>query len=799
MKISQNWLSTYIDLDVTPETIAAKLTQSGLEVSSIHVHQLFPDGLVVGRVKACIPHPDADRLKLTTIDIGDSRDYQIVCGAKNIAQSQSVLVATPGTILSTLHGGSIKIKKKKIRGKISEGMVCSKHELGLEGQSDEIWVLDNHPRVGTEAKQLFNIPPDTIYDLEITPNRNDACSHLGVARELGALFNKNISEISTDNTIVPENNLSLQVSLKEPSACPRYTVMLLDKVQVVPSPIWLQDRLKAIGIKPHNNIVDITNFITHAFGQPIHAFDYDKIYQKRIIVKHVAPGTTFKGLDGVERILTGQETMICDGEKPIAMGGIIGGEHSKVTETTQRVVIESAYFDPITISKTARHHNITTDASYRFERGTDPDIPYWVLHRTGQLIKEIAGAMIAAAPVDIYPNKINPCIIETSYHYLEKIIGIFIPSKNIQQILQRLDMAVKNSNDENIIVTVPPYRRDVTRPIDLVEEVLRIYGYDRLPTRHKRSKGFPISFPQATSQVCKNRVRKFLTIRGFHEAKHAPLIPAHYHEWISEIDTKKNVSLANPLSGHYTTLPQSLLFGGLATIHHNYNRQQKDLSFFEIAKHYSYQSGKFDEKEHLAIWITGHTTPPIWHQSQKNFTTQDLQAVVLALLNYLGFPTNLTVVESKASSYQYSMTIQLGDQNIITLGEVAQPLLQKFKISQPVFFATASLASLTHHHSKSYQSIAKYPSLTRDISIAIPSVTLYQDILAVIGKLKIGELEEVTLIDCYQDDSLKGQKSYTLRLKLRNLEKTLEEKEVTKIVSQVVRSLVHQAHATLRE
>lgn len=796
MKISHHWLTQHLELSQSPQQVADLLTQIGLEVSHMTSHESFPSELIVGEVLSCLPHPNADKLRIAEVKMGATESKTIVCGAPNLAKGQKVIVAPVGSRLPLPNGGSLEIKARKIRGELSEGMICSAPELGFQGDADGIWVLDTKAAAGNTATQALDSPLDTIYDIELTPNRNDACSHLGVARDLAVLLHRKVKPL-VNFSMIPEGALSIHASLKIPHDVPRYTGLVLDNIKIAPSPAWLQSALKSIGLSPINNVVDVTNYITHDLGQPLHAFDYDQIEEKKIIVRHLPKGTRFTTLDGITRKLNGEEIMICDPKKPLALGGIMGGKESSITRETSSIFLESAYFNPVNIAKTARHHRLHTDASYRFERGTDPELAYTALQKAAQMITQLTGSSIASCPLDLYPEKILPHSVEITYAYITEILGIAIPQATIDQILQRLDITIHKKDDRTLTLSIPLYRRDVTRPIDVVEEILRIYGYNHPSLNSILQKPYPTPKPPSPTQRLKKHIQNFFFVHGYYEIRNNPLIPEEHHATLKSLDPKKSVLLANPLHHAYTALPQTLLFGGLRTLHYNLNRQEHDLKFFEIAKTYAYAGNKVKEVEHLALWATGNKAPVMWRYPKDPYTLHDLQAILIQLLDSLGYAAP-EIIHVEESGYQIATQLQLPNKASIACGRVRQAILDQMQIKQPVFFTQIPLSVLTDQPTITYREVPKYPYVTRDISLALPQDINYASLHATLQQLKIPQLRKFYLIDTYEGKSVGNQKSYTLRFVLQENDATLHEKKIAKIMGKITSLFEKKLGATIR-
>ena len=623
MKISYNWLKQFIKIDCKSEETAALLTDLGLEVEIVEKYQSVKgglEGIVVGHVLTCIPHPDADRLKITTVDLGDGVPVQIVCGASNVAAGQKVPVATIGTTLYDKEGLAFSIKKGKIRGQESHGMICAEDELGLGEGHDGIMVLDETLAAGTPAATVFNIENDEVFEIGLTPNRADAMSHLGTARDLkaGMLQNGVSVELitpSVSNFRVDKRTLKIDVDVKDYKLAPRYCGVSISGISVKPSPAWLQNRLKAIGLTPKNNIVDVTNYVLHELGQPLHAFDASKIKGK-IIVQTLAAGTKFTTLDDVERTLHEEDLMICDEKGPLCIAGVFGGKKSGVTENTNAIFLESAYFNPVSIRKTAKRHQLNTDASFRFERGIDPTITEYALKRAALLIQEVAGGEITSDLIDVYPKKIEDFTVFLNFCNVTKIIGQEIPKDTIKKILVSLDIKVNSVSDSGLGLTIPAYRVDVQREIDLIEEILRVYGYNNI-NFSKKLNATVTNSPRNEDYKIQNSIAAQLNSQGFHEIMANSLTTASYVQLSEVLKEAHNVTMLNPLSNDLATMRQSLLFSGLEAVSYNINRKNADLKLFEFGKSYHNFLSGYEEHKHLTLFLTGNRNQENWTSAQK--------------------------------------------------------------------------------------------------------------------------------------------------------------------------------------
>ncbi len=796
MKISYNWLKRFVDCNLPPQEVADLLTQTGLEVGHITPFELIPNQLILGKILTSTPHPNAERLKITTVHIGTTNPLTIVCGAPNATAGQKVVVAPIGTTLTLANSEELKIKKAKIRGQLSEGMLCAADELGLGTLHNEIITLKSSYPAGTPMTKVWDTPPDHIFDIELTPNRNDAISHLGVARDLAAVLNKT-THLPIIVPPIPTDNLPIQITIKDKKNCLRYTNVIFTNLQIQDSPIWLQNSLKSIGIRPINNIVDITNYIMHETGQPLHAFDYDKI-KKKIILQKLPKGTLFTALDGVEYKLTGEELMICDTVGPLAMAGIIGGDRGKVTEKTTKILLESAYFDPASIYRTARIHRLHTEASYRFERGIDPMNTHNALQKAVQTIQKYTGGKICSMLQDNYPTKVEPKKIPITYAYITRIVGFEIPIKTVHRICKGLSIQIETPTETGFTAIVPPYRSDVTRPIDLVEELLRIYGYNKKPQPTKLN-SFNTTLPSSHhhKRATKKKLHTILATKGYHE-----IYTNSLQSEKSILLPNQAISIANPLSQKQTHLRQTLLFSGLEVVAYNLNRKEKVIKLFETGKVYHQTKTGYQEQEKLGIWLTGPKANPTWASRPTLHKLLDLQASLQYLIQYTtGEPAVLHPVEKR--HFTKCLTIQHGQKTYGYIGQVSPETLSAFDIdiTKPLYYAEIEVdLLLTPPATITYQPISKFPSVIRDISIAVSNQTTYTQIHQVIKKEKIPTLQDFTLIDHYHSSALgKQKKAYTFRCTLQSRKKTFKEKEINKVVNQIIRLLKEAFNAEIRE
>mgnify|MGYP003411773881 FL=1 len=806
MKISYNWLKQFIKIDWKSEETAALLTDLGLEVEIVEKYQSVKgglEGIVVGHVLTCIPHPDADRLKITTVDLGDGVPVQIVCGAANVDAGQKVPVATIGTVLYDEDGVPFTIKKGKIRGQESHGMICAEDELGLGTSHEGIMILDNSLVAGTKASEVFKIENDEVFEIGLTPNRADAMSHLGTARDLraGLLQNGVNAELitpSVSNFRVDMRTLKIDTNVEEPLLAPRYCGVTISGISVKPSPSWLQDRLKAIGITPKNNIVDVTNYVLHDLGQPLHAFDASKINGK-IIVKTVAAGTKFVTLDDVERTLHAEALTICDEKGPLCIAGVFGGKNSGVNEQTNAIFLESAYFNPISIRKTAKRHQLNTDASFRFERGIDPTITAYALKRAALLIQEVAGGEITSDVSDVYQKKIEDFSVFLNFANVAKIIGQEIPKDTIKQILVSLDIKVNSVSEIGLGLTIPSYRVDVQREIDVIEEILRVYGYNKIEFSKKLNATVSNS-PRNEDYKIQNIVASQLNSQGFNEIMANSLTTASYVTLSDSLKEVHNVTMLNPLSNDLATLRQSLLFSGLEAISYNINRKNSDLKLFEFGKTYHKFLSGFEEHKHLTLFLTGNRNQESWTSPEKPSDFFLFKGYVDAILSRFGIQkTQNSPVSSDV--FSEGIAIGTGHNTLVEFGVVKKSILKHFGIKQEVFYADFNwdliLKAVTSKIK--FTEIPKYPEVRRDLALLIDQNVTYDSIYAIARQTEKSLLKEINLFDVYEGKNLPdGKKSYALSFIIQDSTKTLTDVQIDKIMSKLQKNFETELGASLR-
>ena len=820
MNISYNWLKEYVDFTLTPEEVAAALTSIGLETGSVEEVQTIKgglEGIVIGEVLTCEPHPNSDHMHVTTVNLGEGDPVQIVCGAANVAAGQKVVVATLGT---KLYDGDecFTIKKSKLRGVESNGMICAEDEIGLGTSHEGIIVLPADAVPGTLAKDYYNIKSDYVLEVDITPNRADACSHYGVARDLYAYLLQNGYETSlrrpSDEAFAVENNeLPIAIEVKSPEACPRYAGVSIKGVTVKESPEWLKDKLNTIGLRPINNIVDITNYILHAYGQPLHCFDADKVKGGKVVVQTLAEGTPFVTLDGVERKLSDKDLMICNAEEPMCLAGVFGGLDSGTTEDTKNVFIESAYFNPTSIRKSARRHGLNTDASFRFERGIDPNITIYALKQAALLVKELAGGTVSMDIVDVYPNPIADFKVELKYDYVNSLIGKEIPAETVKSIVASLEMKIENETAEGITLSIPPYRVDVQRPCDVVEDILRIYGYNNVEIPLALKSSLTTKNKEDRSHRLQQLVAEQLVGCGFNEILNNSLTKAAYYDGNETFRPENLVNLMNPLSNDLNVMRQTLLFGGLESIAHNANRKSADLRFFEYGNCYYYNKEKKDaekvlacysEDYHLGLWLTGKRVSGSWAHADEESSVYELKAYVENIFARLGLNMRSIVVGNLTDGI-YSAALSYntrGGKLLATVGVVSKKITKAFDIDNEVYYADINWKNVLQAIKSvkvSYTELSKFPSVKRDLALLLDKSVQFADIERIAYECERKLLKAVELFDVYEGKNLEpGKKSYAISFILQDEEKTLNDKQIDKIMSKLIASYEKQLGAKLR-
>jgi len=806
MRISYNWIKQFLKIDSSSEDVSNMLTDLGLEVEIVEKYQSVKGGLegvVVGHVLTCEKHPDADRLKITTVDLGDGTPVQIVCGASNVEAGLKVPVATIGTKLFDKDGNEFEIKKGKIRGQESHGMICAEDELGLGTSHEGIMILDSNLKPGTPAAKVFNIENDEIFEIGLTPNRADAMSHMGVARDLrAALLQKNASlELITPSVSkfkVDKRTLKIDVDVKDTNLAPRYCGVTISGITIKPSPSWLQNRLKAIGLTPKNNIIDVTNYVLHELGQPLHAFDATKINGK-ITVKTVASGTKLVTLDDVERTLHEEDLLICDDKGPLCLAGVFGGKNSGVTENTTSIFLESAYFNPVTIRKTAKRHTLSTDASFRFERGIDPSITEYALKRAALLIQEVAGGEITSDIIDIYPKKIEDFTVFLNYEKAFKLIGQELPKETIKKIVASLDIKVNSSSDAGLGLIIPSYRVDVQREVDVIEEILRVYGYNNINFTKKLNATVAKSSRTEDYKV-QNIVAAQLNSFGFHEMMANSLTSPEYIQLSELLKEEYNVTMLNPLSNDLSVMRQSMLFSGLEAISYNINRKNSDLKLFEFGKSYRKLLSGYNEKKHLTLFITGNRANESWTNPEKPSDFFLFKGYVTSILSRLGFDK---VVNQPITSDFFAEGIAIGLENdvLVELGTLKKSILKHFDIKQEVFYAEFNwdlVIKLLSNKIK-FTAIPKYPEVRRDFALLVDTSVTFESLYKVARQTEKSLLKSINLFDVYEGKNLpEGKKSYAVSFIIQDATKTLTDVQIDKIMSKLQHNFETELGATLR-
>jgi len=808
MKISYNWLKQFIKIGWDAEKIGELLTDLGLEVEGIEDYQSIKGGLqgvLVGEVLTCEQHPNADRLKVTTVDLGGNSTIQIVCGAPNVAAGQKVPVATIGTKLYSEEGEEWTIKKGKIRGEESFGMICAEDELGLGKSHDGIMILNRDLEVGTPVAEIFEVENDKVFEIGLTPNRADAMSHFGVARDLkaGLMQHDTNLELITPSTIayhVDNRILKIDVEVEDFEKAPRYCGVTISGITVKESPTWLQNRLKAIGLSPINNIVDATNYVLHELGQPLHAFDAVKVAGNKVVVKTLKAGTKFTTLDEVERELHEDDLVICDAEKPMCIAGVFGGINSGVTKDTTSIFLESAYFNPVSVRKTAKRHGLNTDASFRFERGIDPNLTEYALKRASLLIMEIAGGEVTSDIFDSYPIKIKDNEVRLSFENTTKLIGQEIPRETIKDILTSLEIKVNSVTETGLGLTIPAYRNDVTREADVIEEILRVYGYNNIDTTEKLNASISNS-DKFEDYKLQNVVGNQLASQGFYEMLANSLTTAKYLELTEQLKDEHNVSILNPLSQDLGVMRQSLLFSGLEAIAYNINRKRSDLKLFEFGKTYHDYNGTREEHKHLTLLVSGNRNKEGWNANNKATDFFYLKGTVSSVLQRLGIK-RYKEQPVKDDVFSEGLTLSIGKTKLVSFGLVKNHILKHFGITQSVLFADFNwdnIIEVAKRNKITFTDIPKYPEVRRDFALLLNDDVTFESIFNLAKQSERKLLKEVNLFDVYQGKNLpEGKKSYAVSFTLQDEHKTLTDKQIDKIMNKLQQSFEKQLGAELR-
>ncbi|GAB2776469.1 phenylalanine--tRNA ligase subunit beta [Rhabdobacter roseus] len=804
MKISYKWLNDLIELTETPDELGRWLTATGLEVEGIEEVETVKGGLrgvVVGEVLSCEPHPDADRLRLTTVDVGQEAPLSIVCGAPNVAAGQKVLVATLGTTLyPTGSEQPLVMKKAKIRGALSEGMICAEDELGLGTSHAGILVLNTNLPNGTPAAEYLGMSSDYTIEIGLTPNRADAASHYGVARDLKAVLGKRIQLPAVATFRVDNHQLPIEIRVDNTEACPRYAGVTLTGLRVEDSPAWLKARLTAIGVRPVNNVVDATNYVCHELGQPLHAFDASQVKGNQVVVKTLPEGTLFTTLDGQERKLLATDLMICNAEEPMCLAGVFGGAKSGVTEATTAIFLESAYFSPAWVRRTAQHHGLKTDASFRFERGTDPNLPLYALQRAALLIQEVAGGQVSSEVLDVYPSPIADFQVPVKYRNVDRLIGKVLDRALIQRILESLDIRVEAVHEGGFTAVVPPYRVDVQREADVVEEILRIYGFDNLELSEALSSDYISDFPVNDPDKLRLRATELLAANGFQEIITNSLTKPIAQETLRESLLGEEVRILNYLSEELSVMRQTMLLSGLETVAYNLNRKQRDLKLFEFGKTYHKVNGKYVEKNHLSLLITGHVRPETWIEKAREVQFHDLASSVTQLLAALRVKSTETT-EADRSLFQYGLTHTLNRKPLVSLGLVDPQLARLAEVKVPVFYADFDWDYLLKQYSAvvEYREVPRFPEVRRDLSLVLEKTVSFEQLRQLAERTEKQLLRKVNAFDVYEGENLLGKKAYALSFTLQDDQQTLTDKVIDKTMQRLMAAFERELGAVIRK
>ncbi|GHV26009.1 phenylalanine--tRNA ligase beta subunit [Bacteroidia bacterium] len=834
MNISYNWLKDCVSFDLSPQQLADVLTSIGLETGSVDEVETIKGGLkglVVGEVLTCEAHPNSDHLHVTTVNLGEGEPQQIVCGAPNVAARQKVIVATLGAVLYS-GDESFTIKKSKIRGVESNGMICAEDEIGIGTSHAGIIVLPADAKVGTPAAEYYNVPSDYVLEVDITPNRVDATSHYGVARDLYAYLVQNagrdvarhvstpqLNKPSIDAFKIDDSTPAISVSVENTLACPRYTAVTINNIQVKPSPEWLKNRLEVIGIRSINNVVDVTNYILHETGQPLHAFDVKAIKGGKVVVKTLPDGTPFTTLDGVERKLSEKDLMICNAETAMCIGGVFGGLDSGVTETTTDVFLESAYFNPTWIRKTARFHGLNTDASFRFERGADPNNTLYVLKRAALLIQEVAGGTITGDIQDIYPHKIENPVVELSLKKVSNLVGKHIPEDTIESILKSLEIEITDKKGDVLTLSIPTYRVDVTRDVDVIEDILRIYGYNNVEIGEEVKSTLSYQTPTDRSYELQNIISEQLTGAGCNEILNNSLTSGNYYEGahagapLPTFPKEHCVLLRNPLSADLDVMRQTLLFGGLESIAYNRNRKNPDLKFYEFGNTYFHIAERAQENNYLSaikeefklgIWFTGNTSSNNWNRPAEKTSVYELKAAVENVLLRLGVSAKKIVYKALNNDiFSSGLSIEsVSGKKLGVFGVLQKAITKKFDMAAEVYFAELKWDVLLSENANvkiRQHEISKFPPVRRDLALLLDKNVPFAEIEKIACQTDKKLLKDVTLFDVYEGKNLpEGKKSYAVSFVLQDEEKTLNDKQIDSLMQRIQKNLEDKLRATLR-
>jgi phenylalanyl-tRNA synthetase beta chain len=805
MNISYNWLKEYLDFDLNHNLVAEILTDLGLEVEGISKYESVPgslEGVVVGKITSLKEHPNADRLKITTVDIGEKDELQIICGAPNVKNKLTVAVATNGTTLYP-NDEKLKIKKAKIRGELSNGMICGEDELNLGPSTSGIMILDENIKAGTKLNSIYKIYSDWIFEIGLTPNRADAMSHLGVARDLRARlihngFNLDLKTPSVTNFRVEKRTKNIKIHVEDKNLAKRYCGIVLENIKVCESPSWLKNKLKSIGINPINNIVDATNYVMMDVGQPLHAFDYNKIEENQVIIKRSSKKLKFKTLDETERTITTDDLLICDSKKPMCLAGVFGGLDSGVSQKTNTIFLESAFFDPVSVRKSAKYHNLSTDSSYRFERGIDPNSTKYALKRAVLLIKEICPeSVISSDLIDLYPKKIEDIQIILGFDKIKRIVGQNIEKETIKNIISSLDIKINSITESNLGLAIPPYRNDVKREADVIEEILRVYGYNNIKSSIKFNQSIVIEKKNLKNKLV-NIISNHLVSLGFYEIITNSLVAERFNK-----ENPKSVKILNSQSSDLSNLRTSMIFSGLNVISHNINRQNDNLKLFEFGKVYSNNNkSKYSEKNITGIFVYGNkNSESSWNSDKKSVDFYYLKGIVQSIIKMVGIE-NIIYDEFSNNYYDYAESISVGKDTIFKYGLVSSSQTSRIEIENEVFYAELDYDKIEKHidtKPKIFKKVSKFPVVSRDISILVDENIKFRNIQESIKKVNEGLIKKVSLFDVYRGKNLPaGKKSYGIGFKISDKTKTLSVKEIDSLINKIIVNLEKNFGAKLR-
>ncbi|MDI9880013.1 phenylalanine--tRNA ligase subunit beta [Flectobacillus longus] len=807
MKISLNWLKQFIEINESPEELDQMLTGTGLEVEGIERHDSIPGGLqgfVVGEVLTCERFMVKEKqLSLTTVDVGQDTPSQIVCGAANVDAGQKVIVATVGTTLYDKEGKPVfTISSKKTYGHLSEGMICAEDEIGIGSSHDGILVLDTDLPNGTPATKYFNLEADYMIEIGLTPNRADAASHWGVARDIKAATGREITLPSVEAFKVDNTNFPIELVVEDAQACPRFCGVTIDGVSVKPSPEWLQNALITIGLRPINNIVDITNFICHGLGQPMHAYDWSAIKGQKVVVKTLPAGTKFTTLDEVERTLGETDLMVCNAEEPMGIAGVFGGATSGIKDETTRVYLEVAYFDPASVRKTAQRHGLKTDASFRFERGTDPNAKLYALKYAALLIQEIAGGVIASEVSDFYPTPIQDFVIPVTYRNIDRLIGKQLGKDLIKSILVSLDIQITEETEAGFTAIVPPYRVDVTREADIIEEILRVYGFNNIELSENLGTDYLSDFPAKDRDKLQWKIATSLAGSGFSEIITNSLTKPSYAALIQSDLQGENVEILNKLSEDLAVMRQSMVFSGLEVLAHNINRRQKDLRLFDFGKTYHKVNDKYVEKRHLAIYLTGNISAETWQAKSEKISFHTLANVVSKLLKSLGFKDFQTKPIEGSATFEYGLSYVINKKECVSLGLVKAKLAKAADVKQSVFYADLDWDYLFKQYKENvvFTELSKFPEVRRDLSLVLDKEVTFDQIQKLAKQYEKNLLRQINVFDVYQGENLgEGKKSYSVSFILQDNEQTLTDKVIDKTMERLMAGFEKEIGAVIRK